>query len=96
MPPGAVLGIDEDGVLVTARTGAIRLLEVQAEDGPAEPAPAWFVRKRLQPGYVFEAVDPATQAWAEGRGPRPGTSGSRPVVPGQREKPRSEERDRRR
>lgn len=92
MPPGAVLGVDEDGVLVTTRTGAVRLLEVQAEDGPAEPAPAWFTRKGLQPGYVFEAVDAATQAWAEGRGPRPGVSG--PAVPGQRQKPRTEERDR--
>jgi len=79
-------------VLVTTRTGAVRLLEVQAEDGPAEPAPAWFTRKGLQPGYVFEAVDAATQAWAEGRGPRPGVSG--PAVPGQRQKPRTEERDR--
>jgi methionyl-tRNA formyltransferase len=90
MPPGAVLGVDDDGVLVTTRTGAVRLLEVQAEDGPAEPAPAWFARKGLQPGSVFEAVDAATQAWAEGRGPRPRTAP--PVLPEQRAKPRSEER----
>lgn len=84
MPVGAVLGVDGDGVLVTTRTGAVRLLEVQAEDGPAEPAPEWFARKRLQPGFVFEAVDPASQAWAEGRGPRPRTG--TPDVTGPRER----------
>jgi methionyl-tRNA formyltransferase len=82
IPPGAVLGVDGDGVLVTTRTGAVRLLEVQAEDGPPEPAPTWFERKGLRPGCVFDTVDPATQAWAEGRGPRPGSPP--PVLPEQR------------
>lgn len=82
IPAGAVLGVDGDGVLVTTRTGAVRLLEVQAEDGPPEPAPMWFERKGLPPGCVFDAVDAATQAWAEGRRPRPGSEP--PVVPEQR------------
>ncbi len=83
MPPGAVLGVDGEGVLVTTRTGAVRLLEVQTEGGSAEPAPMWFARMGLQPGCVFDAVDAATQAWAEGRGPQPGATA--PVVPRQRE-----------
>lgn len=90
MPPGAVLGVEGEGVLVTTRTGAVRLLEVQAEDGPPEPAPLWFERKHLQPGCVFDAVDAATQAWAEGRGPRPGTA--TPVLPEQRMRPRNKGR----
>lgn len=70
-PPGTVLGVDRDGVVVTTSTGAVRLLEVQAEDGPAETAASWFARKALQPGCVFEAVDADTAAWALGKGQRP-------------------------
>jgi methionyl-tRNA formyltransferase len=90
MPPGAVLGIDGEGVLVTTRTGAVRLLEVQSEEDPPEPAPVWFNRKGLQPGCVFDAVDAATQAWAEGRGPQPGATA--PFLPEQRARPRSKGR----
>ncbi|MGZ8743924.1 MAG: methionyl-tRNA formyltransferase [Nocardioides sp.] len=70
-PPGTVLGVDRDGVVVTTSTGAVRLLEVQAEDGPPETAASWFARKELQPGCVFEAVDAETAAWALGKGERP-------------------------
>jgi methionyl-tRNA formyltransferase len=70
-PPGTVLGVDREGVIVTTSTGAVRLLEVQAEDGPAETAASWFARKELQPGCVFEAVDAETAAWTLGKGQRP-------------------------
>jgi hypothetical protein len=44
---------------------------VQAGDDPAEPACAWFRRRRLRPGMRFDPVDPATLQWALGTGPRP-------------------------
>ena len=87
LPPGTVLGVHDDGVVVTTRTGAIRLLEVQAGDEAAEPAPTWFARKGIRPGCVFDTVDEATLAWALGMGPRPdvltgvavGGAGTNPV-----------------
>jgi methionyl-tRNA formyltransferase len=69
-PPGTVLGVDEGGVVVTTRTGAVRLLEVEGPGAPAGPAVDWFARERLPPGCVFEPVDEQTLAWALGRRPR--------------------------
>jgi methionyl-tRNA formyltransferase len=69
-PPGTVLGADEGGVVVTTRTGAVRLLEVEGPRSPAEPAVAWFAREQLPPGCVFDPVDDQTLAWALGRRPR--------------------------
>ena len=66
-PPGTVLGVDEGGVVVTTRTGAIRLLEVEGPGSPAEPAVEWFAREQLPPGCVFEPVDAQTLTWALGR-----------------------------
>ena len=66
-PPGTVLGVDEGGVVVTTRTGAIRLVEVQGAGYPAEPAADWFAREQLPPGCVFDPVDEQTLAWALGR-----------------------------
>jgi methionyl-tRNA formyltransferase len=68
-PPGTVLGVDEGGVVVTTRTGAVRLLEVEAPGSAAEPAADWFAREQLPPGCVFDAVDEQTLAWALGRRP---------------------------
>jgi hypothetical protein len=57
-------------VVVTTRTGAVRLLEVQGPGSAAEPAVDWFAREQLPPGCVFDAVDERTLAWAMGqRGP---------------------------
>ncbi len=66
-PPGTVLGVDDGGVVVTTRTGAIKLLEVEGPGNPAEPAADWFGREHLPPGCVFDPVDPQTLAWALGR-----------------------------
>ena len=71
-PPGTVLGVDEGGVVVTTRTGAIRLLEVEGPQSPAEAAADWFTREELPPGCVFDPVDEQTLAWALGRRPRRG------------------------
>jgi methionyl-tRNA formyltransferase len=68
-PPGTVLGVDEGGVVVTTRTGAVRLLEVQGPGSAAEPAADWFAREQLPPGCVFDAVDEQTLTWAMGRRP---------------------------
>jgi methionyl-tRNA formyltransferase len=70
-PAGTVLGTDGDGVVVTTRTGAVRLLEVQADGRRPESAAAWFARTGWKPGCVFDAVDAATLAWSLGKGPRP-------------------------
>jgi methionyl-tRNA formyltransferase len=66
-PPGTVLGADEGAVVVTTRTGAVRLLEVEGPRSPAEPAVDWFAREQLPPGCVFDPVDDQTLAWALGR-----------------------------
>lgn len=71
VPAGTVLGVDGSGVVVTTTTGAVRLVEVQGEDAPAEPAASWLHRRGLQPGCVFESVDAATLAWTLGKAPRP-------------------------
>ena len=66
-PPGTVLGVDEGGVVVTTRTGAIRLLEVESQASSPMPAADWFARERLAPGCAFDPVDAPTLAWALGR-----------------------------
>ena len=81
-PPGTVLGADGDGVVVTTRTGAVRLLEVQPDGELPQPAALWLEHKGLPPGCVFEAVDPATRAWTLGRGSHPGPT--RGLSPGRR------------
>jgi len=47
-PPGAPGSLGEDGVTVAAGAGALRLLEVQPEGRPAQPADAW--RNGARPG----------------------------------------------
>ncbi len=63
VPPGTVLGADDGGVVVTTRTGSVRLLEVQAEGGDPEPATTWFARRDLPPGCAFEPVSWTSLEW---------------------------------
>lgn len=63
VPPGTVLGADDGGVVVTTRSGSVRLLEVQAEGGGPEPAATWFARRDLPPGCAFEPVSWASLEW---------------------------------
>lgn len=70
-PPGTILGADGTGVLVATRTGAVRLIEVQAWGAPAEPAASWLTRMRRCVGERFEQVDEPTLRWVLGLGPRP-------------------------
>lgn len=50
-PAGTIVDIESvDGVRVTTADGALRLLRVQEEGGPEEPAPDWARRHGLQPG----------------------------------------------
>jgi methionyl-tRNA formyltransferase len=72
VPPGTVLGVDHGGVVVVARTGAVRLREVQAPGWDRLPAALWFARRGLQPGCVFDPVQRETLAWALGRTSSPG------------------------
>jgi methionyl-tRNA formyltransferase len=76
-PPGTVLGVDAGGVVVTTRTGAVKLLEVEGPGSPAEPAVEWFARENLPPGCVFDPVDEQTLTWALGRRPRGAVRGDR-------------------
>lgn len=69
--PGTLHGIDGTGVLVATKNGSVRLVEVQVDGQPAEPACAWFRRKGLRAGQRFTPVDRATLEWALGRGPAP-------------------------
>jgi len=69
--PGTLLGVDGAGVLVATKAGSVRLVEVQEDGQPAEPACAWFRRKGLRAGMRFTPVDRATLEWALGRGPAP-------------------------
>ncbi|MGN6577237.1 MAG: methionyl-tRNA formyltransferase [Nocardioides sp.] len=81
-PPGTVLGVDEGGVVVTTRSGAVKLLEVGGAAGsPSEPAVRWFAREQLPPGCVFDPVDEQTLAWALGRRPRGGGRVTRDAPP---------------
>jgi methionyl-tRNA formyltransferase len=63
LPAGTLLGVDGDGVVVTTRAGGVRLLEVQGEGRPPEPAAEWFHRRELPPGCAFEPVDWTSLAW---------------------------------
>lgn len=63
VPPGTVLGADDQGVVVTTRSGSIRLLEVQAEGHVSEPATSWFARRSSPPGCAFEPVSWSPLAW---------------------------------
>ena len=50
-PPGTVLGVDRDGILVAAGGGTrLRLLDVQPESRRPMPAAAFAAGARLQPG----------------------------------------------
>jgi len=63
VPPGTVLGADDQGVVVTTRSGSVRLLEVQAEGQGPEPATSWFARRALPPGCAFEPVSWSPLDW---------------------------------
>lgn len=63
VPPGTVLGADDRGVVVTTRTGSVRLLEVQAEGDDPELATSWFTRRALPPGCAFEPVGWSSLEW---------------------------------
>jgi hypothetical protein len=66
VPPGTVLGPDDHGVVVTTRTGTVRLLEVQGEGHGPEPAVSWFARRGLPPGCAFEPVGWTPLDWLLG------------------------------
>jgi len=53
--PGAILAIDDRGVVVACGQGALRLLEVQPESRPRQEALAYARGYRLQPGLRFAA-----------------------------------------
>lgn len=63
VPPGTVLGADDYGVVVTTRSGSVRLLEVQAGGDAPEPAASWFARRALPPGCAFEPVSWSAFDW---------------------------------
>ena len=63
VPSGTVLGADDHGVIVTTRSGSVRLLEVQAAGGLPEPATGWFARRALAPGCAFEPVSWSAFEW---------------------------------
>lgn len=63
VPPGTVLGVDDEGVVVTTRSGSIRLIEVQVGDDLPEAATQWFARRALPPGCAFEPVNWSSLAW---------------------------------
>jgi methionyl-tRNA formyltransferase len=67
--PGTILDCVDDGVVVAAQRGTVRLLVVQ--DGEcAQPAAQWYRERKLSPGTsAFDPVDNATSRWARGLAP---------------------------
>ncbi len=67
--PGSILDCIDDGVVVAAQGGTVRLLVVQ--DGEREqPAAQWYRERNLSPASsAFDPVDDATSRWARGLGP---------------------------
>ena len=51
--PGAVVGVDAEGVVVACGAGALRLLEVKPEGRDAMPAADWARGARVEPGGSF-------------------------------------------
>jgi methionyl-tRNA formyltransferase len=68
--PGTFVECANDGVLVAARDGVIRLLSVE-EGGREQPATRWFHDRGCAIGMRFDPVAPATSRWARGLRPAP-------------------------
>ena len=52
-PPGTVVAVDGEGIVVACRPGALRLLEVKPEGRDSMSAADWARGARLEPGGVF-------------------------------------------
>jgi methionyl-tRNA formyltransferase len=58
-PPGAVVDLDRDGVVVACGSGALRLGELQPAGGRRMPAAAFLAGRRLGLGARFGPGEPA-------------------------------------
>ena len=62
-PPGTVLAMDRNGIVVACGTGALRIAELQPAGGKRMSAAAFAAGRRLVPGIRFDAA--AVQAMSE-------------------------------
>lgn len=77
VPAGILLGTDDRGVVVTTRSGTVRLLEVQTVGKGPEAATTWFGGSDLPPGCAFEPVSWSVLGWMfPGSGGGTGTAGA--------------------
>lgn len=76
---GTVLECSDDGVVVSAGRGTVRLLVV--DDGAGEQSAAhWYLTRGLHHGSAFDPVDAATSRWALGSDPIPDVTLRRPTA----------------